>query len=337
MKILFRVDSYPEIAIGHLARCINLGKTLEELGNQITIISYKDSETQARLNNSGLKFYLLDHKINNKDFIRLEKSLISKYKVDADLLIVDSYKVDSKYFNEMKFLYPIVVYLDDLGLDFNIDMVINPSCKLNSKDYIAPIALCGADYLILDSEYKLGRTKIIQDLTILITFGGIDHYDLTSTLIPLIENINNKIKLNILIGPYYDNVHQIKLAAQKSKLKINFFEGVTNISSVILKSNLAITAGGVSVYELVAMSTPSIGIALWDNQKANIECLGAHEAIIPLFYSESQEFSNELINSLEKLILHSNLQEKMSNIARSIVDGKGTERISKIINQEYGK
>ena len=44
-------------------------------------------------------------------------------------MIVDSYMVSEKYFDEINELFPVTVYLDDLGLDFNVDMVVNSSCK----------------------------------------------------------------------------------------------------------------------------------------------------------------------------------------------------------------
>ena len=335
MKILFRVDSYPEIAVGHIARCIKLGCALEKLGNQIIFISYNDFEAEKRLKTSGFEYYLTDHKINTLSLLDEEISYISEHKTDIDILIVDSYNVDSVFFTRLKKIFSFIIYLDDLGFDFNVDMVVNPSCQFESKDYIAPISLCGNEYIILDNEYSMGRTKFNIDQEILITFGGIDHFDLTSRLLPLIESISDKVKVNILIGPYYDNIKQIELAASLSKLKIKFYKDLTNISSVILKSDLAIVGGGVSVYELAAMSTPSIGIALWDNQKSNIECLATKEAIIPIYYSEEKELNQLLLSSLKKLILDKGLQAKLSSNSRSIVDGKGVSRISKIINEIY--
>ena len=337
MNILFRVDSYPEIAVGHLARCIKLGKALAELGNQITFISYDDSETKARLEEVGFKYQLIPYKINDIGFFDEELENLAKYSAEINVMIVDSYKVSDKYFDEINELFPVAVYLDDLGLDYNVDMVINSSCKAQMNDYVAPIALCGTDYVILEHEYELGRSlsKFDKFNSILITMGGVDHYDLSSRLIPLIENINNNIKLNIVIGPYYDNIDEIRLAASESKLEINFYQGLSNISSVILQSDIAITAGGTAVYELAAMSTPCIGIALWNNQKENIECLSKKGAILPLYYSKEKEFESQLISSLKKLILDNKLREKMSIAARKAVDGKGVRKISNKINQEY--
>jgi UDP-2,4-diacetamido-2,4,6-trideoxy-beta-L-altropyranose hydrolase len=337
MQIVFRVDSYKEIAVGHLSRCINLAYALKVLGIQIIFISYDDEETIRRLEFTGFKYHLIKSKINDQKFINEELSKISKYKEEAEVVIVDSYKVSNKYFNDIRKLFQTIIYLDDLGLDFDVDMVINPSCKFKSRDYIAPITLCGLDYLILNDEYKLGRIQPIKTKSMLMTFGGIDHYDLTSRLIPLIESIDNKIKINLVIGPYYDNLNQIKVAMNKSKSNIKLYKGVKNLRPIMLQSDIAITAGGMSVYELTALSIPTIGIALWNNQKSNIECLAQQGAIIPLYYSEGKEFEELIFESLKKLILDVSLQKKMSAISRSIVDGNGASRISKVINEEYGR
>jgi UDP-2,4-diacetamido-2,4,6-trideoxy-beta-L-altropyranose hydrolase len=337
MQIVFRVDSYNEIAVGHLSRCINLASTLEALGNEIIFISYDDDEAIIRLKVTGFKYYLTKNKINDQKCIHEELSLISKHKDEARVVIVDSYEVNNKYFDELRKLFLAIVYLDDLGLDFEVDMVINPSSSFKSIDYIAPTALCGLDYLILNDKYKFGGTESVKTESMLITFGGVDHYDLSSKLIPLIESIDNKLKLNIIIGPYYDNLNQIKTAINNSNLNIQLYSGLKDLRPIMLQSDIAITAGGVSIYELMALSIPSIGIALWDNQKSNIESLARQGAIIPLYYFEGKEFEMQLIESLKKLISDVSFHKDISDISRSIIDGNGALRISKIINKKYGK
>ena len=61
---------------------------------------------------------------------------------------------------------------------------------------------------------------------------------------PILEKIKDNIEVNLIIGPYYENTDQIKKAASESNLTVNFFEGLTNISSVIMQSDIAISAGG---------------------------------------------------------------------------------------------
>ena len=74
--------------------------------------------------------------------------------------------------------------------------------------------------------------------------------------------------------------------------------------------DIAISAGGFTLYELCSMSTPTIGISLWDNQKNNVDCLAEKGALIPLYYS-SKYFDSELETELRRLIENLELRKKM--------------------------
>jgi UDP-2,4-diacetamido-2,4,6-trideoxy-beta-L-altropyranose hydrolase len=337
MNVLIRVDAYPEIALGHLERCIRLGQTLVDIGHEITFISYDDHAAKTRLEEKEFIYHLIPYKVNYAGVIDEELNTLAEFSEGIDLLIVDSYSVDGKYFEMLNDLFLKVVYLDDLGLDFKVDMVINPSCKVQQTDYVATNVLCGMDYVILGNEYVYGRVSNRTDKcdSLLITMGGIDHYDLSSRLIPMIETINKNIEVNLIIGPYYENTNRVKTIANNSKLHVNIFEGLSNISSVILESDIAVTAGGFTTYELAAMSTPCVGIALWNNQKENIECLSKKEALIPLYYSDGAKFDEDLKESLNLLIGSDKLRAKMAILARNAIDGRGASRISEKITKLY--
>ena len=337
MKILVRVDAYPDIALGHLNRCVNLGISLRECGHSVTFLSYNDSATQEILSRTGFEYKLIPFKINDKQNKHEELSQLEVLSDSIDLLLVDSYNVDKGYFDFLNKCFPVIVYLDDLGLDFNVDLVINPSCKVTESDYKAKRVLCGMQYVILGGEYRVGRVMALntKKCSILVTMGGIDHYDLSSRVIPILEKISLEIEVNIVIGPYYENTKSIKTAAKKSRLTINMFENVSNIIPIILESDIALTAGGFTTYELAAMSTPSVGLALWENQYNNIECLSNQDALIPLYYSKGEGFDKELSKALSSLINDENLVMSMSKNARNAVDGNGANRISQEITKCY--
>ncbi len=337
MKILVRVDAYPDIALGHLNRCVNLGISLRECGHSVTFLSYNDSATQEILSKTRFEYKLIPFKINDKQNKYEELSQLETLSDSIDLLLVDSYNVDKDYFDFLNKCFPVIVYLDDFGLDFNVDLVINPSCKVTEGGYKAKKALCGMQYVILGSEYRVGRVMALntKKCSILVTMGGIDHYDLSSRVIPILEKISLEIEVNIIIGPYYENTKSIKAAAKKSRLTINMFENISNIIPIILESNIALTAGGFTTYELAAMSTPSVGVALWENQRSNIECLSNKDALIPLYYSQGQGFDQELTKALSMLVNNNNLLINISEKARNAVDGNGANRISKEITKRY--
>jgi len=335
MRILIRVDAYPDIAMGHLNRCINLGISLRDCGHNVTFVSYNDFTSEEVLSRVNFEYELIPFKINNKKTIYEELSQLSRLLETEDMLIVDSYNIDQEYLDSLNQNTNLIAYMDDLGLDFDVDLVINPSCAVSKNDYKAKNALCGMEYVILGKEYKVGRTIVHnkKHQSILITMGGIDHYNLSSRAIPILENISLDIEVNIVIGPYYENTRLIKTIAKKSLLKINIFENVSNLAPIILKSDIALSAGGFTVYELAAMSTPSVGVALWENQYNNIKCLSDKGALIPLYYFEGEIFDKSLSEALHSLINGKSLLEDMSKNARNAIDGNGARRISRKITE----
>ena len=337
MKIYIRVDAYTKIALGHLNRCINLAVGLRNYGHDVTFICFDDPKTKIILNKMQFQHTLVPFKINDKENLSKEFTLLKNISNSTDLLIIDSYKVDNKYFVNLKNYFSTIGYLDDLRFDFDVDLVINPSCNVNENNYKAKNVLCGLKYVILGEEFKMGRqSKInLSKRSIIITMGGVDHYNLSSRAIPILENLSKNIELNIVIGPYYENKELIRSAVNKSFLKINVFENLSNLVPIILKSNIALTAGGFTSYELASLSTASVGIALWKNQHDNIKCLSNQGALIPLYYSHTKDFDNELSKQLSKLINDDGLVLDISKKARNVIDGNGTNRIIQKITEFY--
>ena len=113
------------------------------------------------------------------------------------------------------------------------------------------------------------------------------------------------------------------------------FGSLPNLVPIILRSSIALTAGGFTAYELAAMSTPSVGLALWENQYSNIECLSNQGALIPLYYSQVEDLDSELVKELSRLINDGGLVMSMSKKARKAIDGNGANRISQEITKYY--
>ena len=90
MRILIRVDAYPDIAMGHLNRCINLGISLRDCGHNVTFVSYNDFTSEEVLSRVNFEYELIPFKINNKKTIYEELSQLSRLLETEDMLIVDS-------------------------------------------------------------------------------------------------------------------------------------------------------------------------------------------------------------------------------------------------------
>lgn len=335
MNIVIRVDAHADIALGHLSRCLSLAQSLSELGCQIQFVVFDNKEAESWLLQSNFSFDLSPYKINTLGDYDHFFSLCERRKFD--LLLVDSYDLDARYLAQLQKAVPVLAYIDDLGQVYEADIVINPSCQALDIVYQANTEILGSNYVILEKSYWTEPVKSGQRAdTLMITFGGIDHYDLSARLLPMIEEVNEKIKVNMVIGPYYENKDSVVAAASGSKLDVKIIEGLSNLYSVIQESDVAITAGGNTVYELAASATPCVGIAVWDCQNENINFLSSKNTLIPLYYSEDSGFDAQLSSSVEVLLNNEALRKNMSREGRRLIDGKGALRIGKTILEQYG-
>jgi len=328
VRVVFRVDAYEEIALGHLARCISLAHAVKEQGADVHFLIFEDEESIRRLEKAGHSYDTRDYKLG--DDLCADGDLVFFESVEKhDVIVIDSYSLDGGYFSRIKKHFSVVAYIDDLGRDYPVDIVVNSSCGANQLAYQASVTLLGMQYLILDKYYwspqeRRGRGEVGS---IMITMGGVDHYNLSSALLPVIESLRGDLVVHIVIGPYYRNMDLIQKAAKQSGLTVCLHAGLDNISEIIERCDIAISAGGFTIYELASSSIPSVGIALWENQKLNIECLAAHEAILPVFYGES--VLQEVALNLARLVANRALRASMVESGRVVIDGQGARRIAR--------
>ena len=132
MKIYIRADGGYGIGMGHVMRMLVLAKQLKKK-NEVTFLCKKD---KSGIYDSGIEkireFGFEVVELNSCDII--ENIIRIQNKNKADLLITDSYDVDSEYFDKMKKIFPVSGYIDDvnkcyMNVDFLVNQNINAKCS----------------------------------------------------------------------------------------------------------------------------------------------------------------------------------------------------------------
>ena len=118
--------------------------------------------------------------------------------------------------------------------------------------------------------------------------------------------------------PSLINVPQLKHLAQAILISI--------ISLDFRKSDIAISAGGTSCYELAYFGIPNIIITIAKNQINSSKELNNKNISIYLG-SKKDMYKYDLINKINELIENYPLRVKMSNNGKKLVDGNGKKRI----------
>lgn len=351
MKIAIQADGGIEIGMGHIIRTLVLAKELAKK-NEVFYICRVE-------NKDNLKHYI-KHSIN--EITSLDENLeyelsFSKYNqgikkilaagfgvkiidenriidelrcVKADLLITDSYNINESYFKETKKIFRKTAYIDDTNkYYFNVDILINQN--IDAKDFKYNVnndtnLLLGTEYTLLRDEFRNLQNKNIKNKIndIMITVGGADPYNITDKILNYVKKID--YNFHVVIGPSFCNTSLIE-NFKTSNLK---FYHNADMCEIMKKCDLAISACGSTLYELSACGVPTLGIIIAENQKGIANKLSDMNAIINLgWYYEA--INMNLVNNIDKLDNDYILRKSLSEIASKLVDGRGVERIAKVL------
>lgn len=340
LKIVFRVDGGSEIGMGHVMRCLALANSFSKNINVSFIIKFQEKVINL-LEERGYKIKILNSTICYKKEIKEVKNIMKSEKVD--ILITDAYHIDQNYLSEVKknvkklvsiSLTDSFAYPSDIVVDGEIY-----ATKLNYQSVdSSSVFLLGTDYVLLREEFQnLPKREIDENIdVIMVTVGGGDPLNLTPKIVQALEKIKKyNFKVKIVIGPAFNNLTEILKKVTKTNLEISLYFNTKKMSQLMLKSDLAISAGGSTLYELAATGTPAVVVLQSKDQLLGAKCLEKEETIINLGFGDKIE-NRKLIKTVLNLIDDFEKRKKMSQMGQRLVDGKGVLRVKKkILKNSY--
>lgn len=325
-RMLIRVDAHEKIALGHLMRCLALAEALRLENFEPHFVSLEDADARAILESSGFEYTLVGDEVNTGDDVSETKEILKS--IGGSCLLIDSYNIDSEYTQSFMNRRTVVGFFDDFGKnDIFCDIVLNGALSANEISYDVPLCLLGGTHAILSKEYWTPKRPHSGPVNnVLITLGGVDHYNLSTSVLRILEKCGQRFSVSVVIGPYYDNQAEIESQCSKMSKKVYCFLNPTGLHGIMDTCDMAVSAGGFTLYELATLGIPTVGICLWENQKANVVGLARENVIEPLFYEESEGFLIQLEESIVKLVEDEALRRDMSFKGQKIFDGKGAIR-----------
>jgi UDP-2,4-diacetamido-2,4,6-trideoxy-beta-L-altropyranose hydrolase len=314
MKIAIKANGGQGIGMGHIMRTLVLAKELSKYHKVFYICESKPEYF------SGINM------IMDEGF-----EVIDDLNREADMIIVDSYNVDYRYFQQLKKQYEYVVYIDDLNLFFHpVDLVINQNINAEDLNYIEEKVLLGTKYLLLREEFRnMPRKQINKNISeVLITMGGADPLEATMKIMQQLKDVS--WQLHIVIGPAFH--YKEKLYLFKSE-NVTFYESA-NMKILMEKCDLAISSCGSTLYELSACGTPTIGIGIAENQLKVAEKFEEMGMIKYLGYINTIDWKT-LSEELNSLATNIEMRKTMSMKTQELVDGLGSKRVVDYINDNF--
>jgi spore coat polysaccharide biosynthesis predicted glycosyltransferase SpsG/RimJ/RimL family protein N-acetyltransferase len=320
MKVSIVTEGFQSTGYGHITRCLSLAQAFAERNIFPTLYVNGDENSKS---------FLTKNKFKIIDWLQHPTLLIAEIK-NSDFLIIDSYLVGKEFYNNFSKHSKLSVYVDDnLRLDYPPAIILNGTVNSESFPYQKETGteyLLGGKYIPLRNEFwNVPSRKIGVVLSsILITFGGQDIKNLT---VPILKALNESfptIKKRVVIGSGFE------LPAQIEKLKTDNVElfyspAAKQMRELMLSSDIAISAAGQTLYELAVTGTPTIAIAVAENQKNNITEWKKKGFLLDMISHADLNMIRKIISQIEKLNSVTQ-RKKLCAIGKKNVDGQGARR-----------
>lgn len=321
-KIIFRVDGYKDIGMGHIYRALQIAYNLTE--HEILFVLNSNSQLGiSKIKNSFFRYEVINRDEEIIDIIKRE---------NADILINDILDTKKEYMILIKQLNIRVINFEDLG-DGRLyaDAVINALYEEQENKNI----YCGEKYYCVRDEFMLFNEKKFNNEinNVLIIFGGTDPGNLTMKVINAIEKTGYKtIQYTCILGMGYGDETVLLERVKDMDYNIQILRNVDNIAEYMYKADIAISSQGRTMYELACMKVPTIVIA--QNTREQTHTFGdvANGFINLGLGSEIDELTitETLVWLIKSKVMRKNLYQRMKNKDFT----QGIKRVKRIILEE---
>ena len=290
MKIIILTEGGSKVGLGHMSRCIALCQAFRRYGQRPLLLINGDK---------SIADFVLGVEFKRFNWLK-KKNDTFKMLCGSDIVIIDSYLADLDFYKKVSSLTKSAVYIDDFNrLKYPKGIILNGTVYGKDMPYTKEkdrISLVGPEYVLLRKEFwqKTAKKYNKNIKSILLTIGG-GH--LSKNIIHFIKFLQEEYPhhlKNIITGN--------KLIKIKDKnTNMMYFATSSKLRKILLDSDIAISAGGHTLYELLRIGLPTIGICFYKNQLLNLTALNKLRVIDYLGWYNNRNLFRKLKKSINRM------------------------------------
>jgi len=331
-KILLRADGSTKKGMGDIISLINIA---ENLTDYECIFASKDYPEAIDFIKSK-QFEVIPLSSNWKKHTEIKFILKECIERNIKYCLIELNPNDPNYIKQLSDKLTTVMVDFDGNIPVHSDILLywdifEDKLKYSFKNRDT-LKLIGSKYIPL----KSGLQKLIKEKNslllrkITLSFGGSDPFNLTLNIAKFIVPLHLKYDFTIIAGPGYKYAIALKKCIKKTSIKLLHYP--RNIHKIFSESDLVISAGGLTSFELVSLGVPFIGLSKlpWEIKRLNkLQTLGVCERV-----KVDSNLKKNLLNCINKLSTVEP-RKKMSSAGKKLIDCNGAVRIAKSIRTRW--
>ena len=331
--VAVRPDVGADVGLGHLRRCLTIAAALDRHRVRSFLLLPEGAGAElARA--AGFAVERLEVERGGGD--DLAETIEAAERRGNGVVLVDSYAVGREYLGALTDAGQAVATMDDLcAFPFPCRLVVNGGLGAETRPYRSSSGdtefLLGARYAPLRSEFwdgpprRAARSAVPR---VLVVFGGGDFGGLTPVALRALDRVHDRIEIVAVVGPLAENGAAVDAAAQASRHHVEVRRAPADFLDLVTSAELAVSAGGGTLVELVAAGTPAVAVEVAANQRAGIEALAASGAAVTAGRAGEAGLEGRIGELAQALLADRARSDRLVRAGRSLLDGRGAVRIA---------
>lgn len=349
MHVALRADGGPKRGYGHLSRTATLARELFSRGHTVTYLT-RTPDAVEEVRPSGVGVVTVDDADSVADAdSTAEVESITEFKsvaeadlvakrvgeIDADALVVDLGDLPVAYQQRLdEAVTPFALLSDQVGATVCCDLFVNGHIYASRDQFewvgTEPEWCLGGEYQLFEESFRGLADREPPDWDpperALILMGGSDPGNATPAALRAFDGRNFNaddwgLNVEVVIGPGFQNHDEIAATAESVGCSVSLVHAPDDLAERMFRADLAVTALGLTAYELAVAGTPYVGIVQAEDQRPKATALA--NAGAALVVDSTDEFSE----AVTRLTDDQELRRRLRRRAKNLVRAGGTRRV----------
>lgn len=335
--VLIRVDGAAQVGLGHLQRSLSLATGLSSLGVPCLFVTNDDPLVSRRVSRFGFGGATIGA-VPSWGEQDLGRTVQVAREAGCAGVVVDSDGEGLAFLAGLRREGFWVAAVDDsASYDFPCHLVVNGDAHAAGLQYTSSSGdtrfLLGPKYSILRWEFCKPHARIVRKTPeeLLVMMGGADPFNLMPRVLALVKEHPLPVRVTGVVGPFFRDVEQMQAAETQAQGAIRLVFDPDSMRDLMLEADVAVSAGGQTLYELACVGTPTVAVSVADNQDRQLEAFSDSGCVIVAGRGDAPNIMTDIRNLVVSLFQEEQRRARMSAAGQQLIDGNGALRVASAI------
>ena len=337
-RILVFPDCGPRIGGGHVMRCLTLARALIERGAAVAFAA--NPPAQAILTTFGARD-LTVYPVSDDLAEAVPQAVAWAQAFGAEAVLLDHYRLSLEQEIEVKGARRLAAIDDLADRPRPAELVVNPGYGRLAGNYAGLLpegarVLAGPQYALVRPEFAVHRDGALQRRRegghlkhVLISLGLTDVEGITGRVVRALGPHLRGMILDVVLGDEAPSLPALREQA-KTDCGVRLHVDSHAMAELMSQADLAVGAGGSSVWERATLGLPAVTLILADNQRPMAEAM-SHVGLTLAVDARSADFEDRLVAGVKRLVEHSAFRRWLFEASCHACDGKGADRVAEAL------